>query len=277
MSSAHPSTRNDLLRQIANVVAIPLGIAVSALATRLTGHDVGSVSHGNQPLLAAADWTFTIWGAIFLGQLAYAIYQAMPSKRMSPVLRRIGWLTALNSILAAAWIVLFASEQFLAAWAVMLAIVATLVAIEVRRRDSARVGRELLLVRVPYSVNLGWISVAAILETSQVLDQQLRWDGGPLTPESWGVVMVGLATGLAVMMITLRPNMGFGVAVAWGLLGIFDYERMAAKMISGAALLGVMAIAVLLVVEMVFLARRARVGDRPRWMERRRPRDLYAE
>ena len=262
---------------MANVVAIPLGIGVSGLATQLTGRDVGSVARGNEPLLAAAGWTFTIWGAIILGQLGYSVYQAMPSKRTSPVLRRIGWWTALSSMLAGAWVILFASQQFLAAWGVMLAILATLVVIEVRRGDSARVGLELLLVRVPYALNLGWISVATILETSQVLEQQLRWDGGPLTPESWGVVMVALATGLAVMMITLRPNLGFGVAVAWGLAGVFDYERTADKMISGAALLGLMAITVLLVAEIVLLARRGRVDVRPRWIERRRPKDLYVE
>lgn len=275
MSSPHRSTQFDFLRQIANVVAIPVGVVVAALATQVTGRDIGSVARESEPLLAAASWTFTIWGAIFLGQLAYGVYQAMPSQQTNPVLRRIGWLTALSSVLTSAWVVLFTARQFLAAWGVMLAVLATLIAIETRRGDASRGGRELLLVRVPYALNLGWISVATILETSQVLEHVARWDGGPLTPESWGVVMVALATGLAVTMITRGPNMGFGVAVAWGLAGVFDYERAAAKMISGAALLGLIAIAVLLVVEIVMLARRGRVDQRPHFIERRRPRDLY--
>ncbi|CAN5362538.1 hypothetical protein BH09MYX1_BH09MYX1_22460 [soil metagenome] len=254
--STKPSSIVDVLRQIANVVAIPFGIAASYLAVQLTGKDVGSVSRANEPLLAAAGWTFAIWGVIFLGQLVYAVYQALPSKRSSNVLRRIGWLTALSSVLTGAWVLVFNTERFVAAWGIMLAILVTLVAIEIRRGDSSRRGPELLLVRVPYSLNLGWIAVATILETSQVLDRVYHWNGGPLSPESWGVVMVAVATALAAMMITLRPNLGFGVAVAWGLAGVFHYEQTHARMISGAALLGVIAIAVLLVVEIVLLATR---------------------
>lgn len=255
-----PYSAADVARQLANVVAIPLGILASYLVGPITGHDVGAVARQNEPLLAASSWTFAIWGVIFLGQLGYLAYQALPSHGTRPVLRAIGWLTAWSSVLTAAWVFVFVQGWIVASWAIILAILATQIAIEVRRGDSARVGPELVLVRIPYSLNLGWVSVATILQTTQVLDRVVQWDGGPLAPASWGVVMVAVATMLAGAMIALRPNFAFGVAVAWGLAGIFDYERVRAPMISGAALLGVIAVTIFCIAEIVVLATRSRSG-----------------
>jgi hypothetical protein len=46
-----------------------------------------------------AGYAFTIWSLIFTLSLGYAVWQALPSERENPLLRRVGWLTA--SVMAA--------------------------------------------------------------------------------------------------------------------------------------------------------------------------------
>ena len=45
--------------------------------------------------LRAAGYAFSIWTLIYAGLIAYAAYQARPGAEDTPVLRRLGWLSAL--------------------------------------------------------------------------------------------------------------------------------------------------------------------------------------
>lgn len=74
---------------------------------------------------------------------------------------------AANSILGALWLYAFTARLLTLAWAIMIALLLGLAAIEIPMRDGARSGRDYWLVRFPYSLNFGWISVATILNTTR--------------------------------------------------------------------------------------------------------------
>jgi hypothetical protein len=78
-------------RQVANVLGANFRIAVAACI----GPAVGRVSGENPTLEVSGDYAFVIWTPIFLLALIYAANQALPSNRESPLLRRIGWFSAL--------------------------------------------------------------------------------------------------------------------------------------------------------------------------------------
>lgn len=214
----------DRARQVVNLVLIPAGIAFNMIPG-IREREIAAVARASEPLLAASGWAFSIWGLIFAWTLVYAVYQALPSQTTRRVHRAIGWHTASNGLLGGLWTYLFTQELFTAAWITMVALLLNLIAIEIRLGNEARSGRDRMLVRVPFAINLGWISVATILDTTQWLWSTVGWDGAPLTPIAWSIIMVAAAAALAAAMLHLRRNLPFALVTVWALAAIATYVK----------------------------------------------------
>ena len=86
----------DTFRQIAVWVAFVATIIINGLAgssAALNGQVTGDVANRylGKNLWLPAGYVFAIWGLIYIGLIAYAIYQSLPSQRENPRLRAIGW------------------------------------------------------------------------------------------------------------------------------------------------------------------------------------------
>jgi translocator protein len=79
-----------------------------------------------------ANFAFSIWGLIYLGLTGFVIYQALPSQRNNPMMRRVGYPFALTSVLNGIWLFAWHYEYFVLSVFVMLALLATLLTIYVR-------------------------------------------------------------------------------------------------------------------------------------------------
>ena len=145
------------------------------------GQETGAISDRFAIYFVPAGYVFSIWGLIYLGLIAYAIFQALPAQRENPRLRSIGGLFALASVANIAWIFLWHYEVFPATLAVMLVLLGSLIAIYLRLGTGlTQVSRaETWMVRVPFSVYLGWITVATVANATQLL-YFLGWNGGAL-------------------------------------------------------------------------------------------------
>ena len=188
--------KRDTLRQIIIVIAVVATIVVNALANILpfNGQETGAISDRFAIYFVPAGYVFSIWGLIYLGLIAYAVFQALPAQRENPRLRSIGGLFLLSSVANIAWIFLWHYEVFAATLPVMLVLLGSLIAIYLRLGTGrTHVSRaETWMVRVPFSVYLGWITVATVANATQLL-YFLGWNGGALGPEVWTVIMLAVA------------------------------------------------------------------------------------
>jgi len=213
----------DTLRQIVNVVTVIATIAVNALANALplNGLSTAEISDRFDVYFVPAGYVFSIWGLIYLGLIAVAIYQALPSQRENPRLRRVGYLFVLSGLLNMAWLFAWHYEQFALSVVVMLALLLTLIAIFGRLRvGRARPGaRELWTVDIPFSIYLGWITVATIANITSFLDF-IDWSGWGIAPESWTLIMLGAAVLIAAAMTITRRNVPYLLVLVWALSGI---------------------------------------------------------
>lgn len=209
----------DISRQVVTALSIPLGIALNFIPIR--GETVSSaVDNDGEIALNAAGYAFSIWGLIFAWQLVYTVYQAAPVQRENPVLRRVGWWTALNGIATGLWAIAVTQGRSGLAWGIILVMLAALIAIEVQigRVPLGRLDR--WLVRAPYRVNLGWVCVATILGTGSFLRNVVGWYGGAISEASWGVAGVAAAALLGILMLVLRGNVAFAGVIVWALVGV---------------------------------------------------------
>jgi benzodiazapine receptor len=211
------------LKQILNVVALIAMLVVNYLAgsVGINGLNSGEVSDAVPSLFTPAGYVFAIWGLIYLGLTAFTVYQALPAQRDRPLIEQIGYWFVISSLLNIAWLFLWHYLQFPLSLLAMLCLLGSLIAIYLRldigRGNVSR--QDKLLVHVPFSVYLGWISVATIANASIVL-YKLGWNGFGIAPEVWTVLMVVIAAILGIAMIVLRSDIAFALVIVWALIGI---------------------------------------------------------
>ena len=221
-----------------NVATALAALAVNGLANALplNGQTTASISDKFQVFFVPAGYVFAIWGVIYIGWIAFIIYQALPSQRANARLAKIGWLFALANLANAAWLVCWHYDLLALSVCVMLSLLVLLIAIY-RRLDIGRVrvaARERWLVDVPFSIYLGWISVATIANITDLL-YAWRWDGLGIAPEYWAVIMLLAAATIALAMSLERADTAFLLVIVWSFVGI-AIKQAAAPVVASAAM-----------------------------------------
>ena len=213
----------DIYRQAAVIVSIVITLTVNTLANALplNGLNTGQISDRFHVYFVPAGYVFSIWGLIYLGVIAYGIFQALPAQRDNPRLRATGWWIALGGLANSAWIFLWHYEQFPLSLLAMFTLLGTLIITYLRlgigRRSVSKV--ETWAVRVPFSVYLGWITVATIANVTSVLDY-INWDHWGLSPEIWMVIMLAVTFLITMAMILTRRDIAYTMVILWALVGI---------------------------------------------------------
>ena len=215
--------RKDVLRQWINVLAVIGTIVVNGLANALplNGQTTGSISDRFRVYFVPAGYVFAIWGVIYLGLIAFAVYQALPSQRGNPRLHRIGYLLALSCVANSVWLFLWHYNVFTWTLVAMFSLLALLIVIYL----SLGIGRaryhgtERWCLALPFSIYLGWITVATIANVTSVLDF-VRWTGWGISPVTWTVIMLAGGVLIAALMSLTRGDIAYSFVIIWGFIGI---------------------------------------------------------
>ena len=213
----------NLLRQVINLLAVLATIIVNGLANALplNGLDTGEISDRFTVYFVPAGYVFSIWGLIYLGLIAYAVFQLLPSQRENPRLLRIGYLPALSALFNIVWLFLWHYEQFPLTLLAMFGLLLTLIAIYLRLdegRSSVR-GAERWCLYIPFSVYLGWVTVATVANVTSVLETA-GWSGWGLSEAAWAAIMLLVAAGIGVLMGLRRRDAAFLLVLVWAFVGI---------------------------------------------------------
>ncbi len=252
--------RSDLTRQLANTLGALLALAVNVLAVALplNGKNTADISNQFPVYFVPAGYVFSIWGLVYLGWIAFVIYQWLPRQKGSPRLRSLGYLFALSCIFNAAWLFCWHYERIGLSVLVMLCLLMTLIAAYLRLNVAqVKVSTaEKWCVDIPFSIYLGWITVATVANISEWL-YSIGWNGFGVDPQVWALLMLTVATLLGLMMALTRQDGGYLLVLAWAFVGI-AIKQSAAILVSAAA--GVSAVFAMLLAVMSIVQRR-RLGS----------------
>ena len=208
----------------ANIIFYILTIIVNSLAggtTLIGGKLTAAVSDANPTLVTPAGYVFSIWSIIYILLGAFVIYQALPSRSSRGFTEKIGWLFVLSSIINIVWLFLWQFEYLTASVVLMFLLLATLIAIYVRLGiGKTKVGLDdRLAVHLPFSVYLGWITVATIANVSAAL-VWLNWDGAGISAETWAILVIAVALVITALMLFTRKDIAYSLVIIWALVGI---------------------------------------------------------
>ena len=213
----------DTLRQTANALSVLIALTVNILASALplNGQNTGEISDRFQVYFVPAGYVFAIWGVIYIGWIAFVLYQFRTAQKDSPRLRRLGYLFALSGIFNALWLVCWHYNAFGWSVLVMLILLSLLIA-SYLKLDVGRVAvppAEKWSVDVPFSIYLGWITVATVANVTDLL-YLVNWNGFGIAPQVWAVIMLVVAGFIGLLMTLYRKDSGYVFVLVWSFVGI---------------------------------------------------------
>ena len=213
----------DTVRQYANLVSVILALIVNILASTLplNGQNTGEISDRFHVYFVPAGYVFAIWGVIYLGWIAFTIFQFQPSQKESPRLRRLGYLFAISNVANAAWLFCWHYNQFGLSVLVMLALLGLLIASYLRLdvNGTSVTRTEYWSVDVLFGVYLGWITVATVANVTDWL-YLVEWNGFGIHAQTWAIIMLGVASLLGLVMALTRQDIGYLSVLVWAFIGI---------------------------------------------------------
>lgn len=228
----------DKLRQFLVVFSVVTMIVMNALSNTgaFGGMTNKAISDKYHTLITPAGWAFSIWGLIFLGLLAFAIYQALPSQRENIRFRAIGWLVIVNTLCNAIWSPIFNNELIGVALLVIFVMLATSVMIEQRLLmrlripivapdldatlpESPTTPAETWLARIPFSIYFGWLTVATILNVTVYL-KATKFDTQLLPSPTWAAAVLVVGMVIGAWVFNRFRSVSYILVFAWAYLAI---------------------------------------------------------
>ncbi len=223
--------RNKSLRiwQILNVTGLLAVIVTNILANVLpiNGQTTGEVSAQYENLFTPAGYTFFIWTVIYIGLMAFVVFQFLKpdlNKINHTVIMELGASFFISCLANTAWVIAWHHEQFLWTLVCMALLLLSLIYINRGLLKVVRVcGMNPYLeymAWVPFGLYLGWICVASIANGAVYLTYA-GWNGVGISQEIWAVVMMIIATIIGFRLLSHLKAVAVAIAITWGIAGIY--------------------------------------------------------
>ncbi|WP_348789389.1 TspO/MBR family protein [Leifsonia sp. NPDC080035] len=254
---SHP-TAADRVRQTLVIAGTVVALAGAVVGSGLVGGTpipkvAGGALGPDATLVSPAGPAFSIWSVIYLGLVAYAIWQALPSQAARPRQRAIGYWMLASLLLNAAWILSVQAGLLAVSVGVIAALLVVLIVTFVRlRRDPAGTTADAVLLDGTAGLYLGWVMVATVANVAAAL---VAADVGRLgiSPHVWGmaVIVVVAIIGCALAVWDggrFAPSLASAWGLAWigvaRLTGALQSPTVAVTAIAAAALILLVTVAV---------------------------------
>jgi len=216
-----------LFLAIINLIGFLGTVIVNGLsnALPLNGKTAGELSDQYPNLFVPAGLTFSIWGVIYILLAIFVIYGLIVTARKdtqkSLFIKNIGVLFFISCLANMGWIFAWHYEIVPLSLVIMLILLATLITIYLR----LRIGRsdlpktEKYLVHLPFSVYLGWITIATIANVTALL-VYANWNTFGLGEPFWAIAVIIVGIGITLSLLFTRKDIFYCLVVDWSLLGI---------------------------------------------------------
>lgn len=213
--------------KIANLIAFIGVLAMNFLANYLpiNNNTTGDLSDSYPNLIVPPGFTFSIWGLIYIGLTAFVIYQILDSRNGTisgtSASERVGIFFILSCIGNMVWIVLWHYELPGYSLMAMLVILFSLIAIYIRVNSESQTisNTDKLLVNYPFSIYLGWITLATILNVTALLVDR-GWDGFGISEQIWTVLIFVAILIISFISLKTRGDLLYNLVFIWALFGI---------------------------------------------------------
>lgn len=211
------------LRRIAVPAMAVLAVAAGQLnATGRWGQSPAEFAADSDAVLRVAGWAFAIWGPLYLGVLAFAVWQAF-KRNDGELTRLLGWPAALSFAGLAGWIWAAGADAEALTVVVIVSSALTLILPLWVGADRVRAARRWArwLCVWPLAALAGWLTIASPVNLVTVLTGNGDLPGSGL---AWSLGAVAFVTAAALLVSRRIGTMLYALPIAWGLVGVAAAE-----------------------------------------------------
>lgn len=194
-------------------------LTVNYLANALPigGQTTGEVSDKVFTLFTPAGYAFAIWGLIYFLLTVWVIRQFFIDDEQKENDRKIGVWFFINAILNSLWVIVFQYEYFDVSIFIMLGILLTLIIIY---RIVQRLPHSTWFMRLPFSVYIGWISVATIVNVFVIFEANGIEQFLGLNEQMWAMIMLIVGAILGVVFTLTQHDIAYSLVFIWAFIAI---------------------------------------------------------
>lgn len=264
-SKSTSSPKKNRWLAVINILAFVLVVLTNYLAVSLplNNKTTGELARKYENMFNPASVTFSIWSVIYIFLAGFVVYQAyvlFGGRRGRRRITAISPWFIINCLANVAWLFAWHYQQVPLSVIIMLVLLFTLIAIhrELHLALSWKNVNEKLWLDIPFSIYLGWITVATMANITSlfVLIEEVPFG---LSAPTWTIILIGIGTLLTLWMISAKKNFFFALVICWAFVGIIIKRRQEASADSSEVILAAqvcIGILVLAMVVMLFMQRR---------------------
>lgn len=214
--------------QIFNLIGFIATVIVNFLAVLLP---IGlgttqELSDAIPNLFVPAGITFSIWSIIYIFLGLFSVYQIRDIFKTEKVemkyLDKIGYFFIIGSLANIIWIFLWHYKlvplSLIFMIILLISLLLTYVRLNIGKSEVSTI--EKVAVHIPFSIYLGWISVATVANVTAVL-VVLGVSGFGLLAEILTILVIIVVVFITIAMLLLRKDYAYSFVIIWALLGIF--------------------------------------------------------
>lgn len=244
------SSNKKILLQVGNIVGFIITVIVNALANILpiNGKNTGELSDAIPNLFVPAGFIFSIWGVIYVLLGVFSIYQT----RNEEYLEKVGIYFIISSAANSAWILAWHYQQIALSLVLMFVIFASLLAIYLRvgiGKEKAEM-KEVLGGHLPFSVYIGWITVATVANVTAVL-VTYNWDRFGLSETLWTVLVIIVLIVIVSLVLLTRKDIAYSLVAIWASYGIYVKQATNVPEVALTALVAIIVITTVIIVSII--------------------------
>ncbi|MGN6249033.1 MAG: hypothetical protein ACTHNG_11795 [Ginsengibacter sp.] len=212
--------------QVSNIIALIITLVINYLSNTgiFNGNTMATVSARYQNYFTPAGYAFAIWGLIYLGLLAYVIYQAASLFKKTtddwPV-PQIGWWFVVSCAANSLWVFAWLYDYIGLSVVIMIVLLFSLIKIiwNTRMELDDLLFKKIAFVWWPFCLYSGWITVALIADIAAWLTK-IQWNGFGISGSGWAIIMIIIA-GIINLTVTWTRNMReYALVAVWALIAI---------------------------------------------------------
>jgi benzodiazapine receptor len=204
-----------------NLFALAGVLTINTLAIMLpiNGMSTGELSELYPNLFTPAGFTFSIWSVIYLLLIGFAIFQWKILSK--PYFTELSLWFLLSSLANISWILAWHYLFIYASLLIMLILLFSLTRIFLLLQSFDITSlTEKIFIKLTFIFYFSWICVATIANASALL-VSLSWDGGILSPTTWTITMITIATALGIYISGRFREPAFLLVLIWAFYGIY--------------------------------------------------------
>ncbi|WP_215113898.1 tryptophan-rich sensory protein [Exiguobacterium sp. s63] len=198
---------------IVNWVAFLATVVINYFASG----DNAAVSDRIDIYFKPAGYAFSIWGVIYVALLVWLVLQLRKGTTANRQAERMKAGFLISCVLNGLWLLAFTNEWFVVSLVIMVSFLATLCWLYyIAFRTSTS-----WLDRFPFSIYIGWVSVATIVNTFVVMKTEQITSLLGLDELAWTSLMLMVGVIVALLFMWWHHDFIYPLVFVWAYIGIF--------------------------------------------------------